>query len=68
MVGEVFLKKLHDQIHLSGASGNATGRNIHQKSLKDAIAMCDAIYALTVENAEMKEVLKIYYSNSVDKC
>jgi len=65
---EVFLKRLHDQIHVSGASGNATGRNIHQKSLKDAIAMCDAIYTITVENAEVKEALKVYYSNSADKC
>jgi DhnA family fructose-bisphosphate aldolase class Ia len=59
---EVFLKRLHDQIHVSGASGNATGRNIHQKSLKDAIAMCDAIYAITVENAKVEEALKIYHS------
>ncbi len=59
---EVFLKRLHDQIHVSGASGNATGRNIHQKSLKDAIAMCDAIYAITVEDVEVKEALKIYHS------
>ena len=60
---EVFLKRLHDQIHVSGASGNATGRNIHQKSLKDAIAMCDAIYAITVKNVDVKEALKIYHSN-----
>ncbi len=60
---EVFLKRLHDQIHVSGASGNATGRNIHQKSLKDAIAMCDTIYAITVENVDVKEALKIYHSN-----
>ena len=63
---EVFLKRLHDQIHVSGASGNATGRNIHQKSLKEAIAMCDAIYAITVENAEVKEALKIYHSIAFD--
>ena len=60
---EVFLKRLHDQIHVSGASGNATGRNVHQKSLKDAIAMCDAIYAITVENVDVKEALKIYRLN-----
>ena len=60
---EVFLKRLHDQIHVSGASGNATGRNVHQKSLKDAIAMCDAIYAITVKNVDVKEALKIYHSN-----
>ena len=60
---EIFLKRLHDQIHVSGASGNATGRNIHQKPLKEAIAMCDAIYAITVESAEVEEALKIYHSN-----
>ncbi len=60
---EAFLKRLHDQIHVSGASGNATGRNIHQKSLKEAVAMCDAIYGITVENMDVKEALKIYHSN-----
>ena len=57
-----FLKRLHDQIHISGAAGNATGRNIHQKSLKDAIRMCNAIYAITVEEASEEKALEIYYS------
>ncbi|MDM7911489.1 MAG: aldolase, partial [Methanotrichaceae archaeon] len=43
-----FLKQLHDQIHISGASGNATGRNIHQRPLAEAVRMCNAIYAITV--------------------
>ena len=59
---ELFLKRLHDQIHVSGASGNATGRNIHQKSLEDAIRMCNAIYAITVEEAGVEDALKIYHS------
>jgi len=59
---ESFLKRLHDQIHVSGAAGNATGRNIHQKSLTDAIHMCNAIYAITVEDASVAEALKIYHS------
>jgi len=57
---EVFLKRLHDQIHMSGASGNATGRNIHQKSLKEAIRMCNAIYAITVDGETVDEAMKIY--------
>ncbi len=65
---EAFLKRLHDQIHVSGASGNATGRNIHQKSLKDAIAMCNAIYGITVENTDVKEALELYHSAKGDKC
>jgi DhnA family fructose-bisphosphate aldolase class Ia len=59
---ESFLKRLHDQIHVSGASGNATGRNIHQKSLEEAVRMCNAIYAITVEGKTMKESLNIYQS------
>lgn len=59
---ESFLKRLHDQIHVSGAAGNATGRNIHQKSLNSAIHMCNAIYAITVEEASVEEASKIYHS------
>ena len=54
-----FLEQLHDQIHISGATGNATGRNIHQKSFKDAVKMTNAIYAITVENASVAQALKI---------
>jgi len=57
-----FLRRLHDQIHISGAAGNATGRNIHQKSLEEAIRMCNAIYAVTVEGASPEEALSIYNS------
>jgi len=55
-----FLQQLHDQIHVSGAAGNATGRNIHQKPLDEAARMCDAIYAITVEDASVEEALRIY--------
>jgi len=55
-----FLRKLHDQIHISGAMGSATGRNIHQKPLDEAIRMCNAIYAVTIEDATVQEALKIY--------
>jgi len=57
---KVFLTKLHDQINVSGASGNATGRNIHQKSLPEAIKMCNAIYAITVDGKSVEEALRIY--------
>ncbi len=57
---KVFLSKLYDQIAVSGASGNATGRNIHQKSLPEAIKMCNAIYAITVEGKNVEEALRIY--------
>jgi fructose-bisphosphate aldolase / 6-deoxy-5-ketofructose 1-phosphate synthase len=57
---KTFLQTLHDQINVSGASGNATGRNIHQKSLDEAIRMCNAIYAITIEGASLEEALKQY--------
>ncbi len=54
-----FLQRLYEQIHVSGAAGNATGRNIHQKRLDDAIKMCNAIYAITVEKRGLEEALSI---------
>lgn len=55
----VFLQRLHDQLQ-SGAKGNATGRNIHQKSHDEAVAMCNAIYALTVDGKTVDESMNIY--------
>ena len=56
---EKFLSELYDQIHIGGASGNATGRNIHQKSLDDAVKFCNAIYAITVENKSVSDALAL---------
>jgi fructose-bisphosphate aldolase/6-deoxy-5-ketofructose 1-phosphate synthase len=55
-----FLQTLHDQVHISGASGNATGRNIHQRPLEEAVRMCNAIYAITVEDRDVEEAWEIY--------
>jgi fructose-bisphosphate aldolase/6-deoxy-5-ketofructose 1-phosphate synthase len=55
-----FLQRLHDQIHISGAAGNATGRNIHQRPLAEAVRLCNAIYAVTVEDASVEEACRIY--------
>lgn len=57
---KLFLQKLHDQIHISGAAGNATGRNIHQKPLREAVRMCNAIYAVTVDNRSVEDAYKVY--------
>ncbi|MDV0447469.1 Fructose-bisphosphate aldolase class 1 [Methanosarcinaceae archaeon Ag5] len=56
---DAFIKELYKQIHTGGVCGNATGRNIHQKSLDEAIRMCNAVYAITVEGAGIDEALKI---------
>lgn len=55
-----FLQRLHDQIHVSGAIGNATGRNVHQKPLDEAIRMCNAISAITLADMSVEDALKIY--------
>lgn len=54
-----FLETLYTQIYFSGASGNATGRNIHQKPLGEAISFCNAIYAITVEGKSVLEAVEI---------
>ncbi|ACV24477.1 aldolase [Methanocaldococcus fervens] len=60
---EKFLKQIWEQINISGARGNATGRNIHQKPLDDAVRMCNAIYAITIEGKSLEDALKIYYGD-----
>lgn len=55
-----FLQKLYDEIHLGGAQGNATGRNIFQRPLKKAIAMTKAISAITLDNKNVDDALKIF--------
>jgi len=57
---ETFLQGLYDQIHIGGTIGNATGRNIHQKPLDEAIRFTNATYAITVENKSVEEAMKIY--------
>jgi DhnA family fructose-bisphosphate aldolase class Ia len=57
---EAFLQRLHDQIWVSGASGGAIGRNIHQRFLEKAVRMCNAIYAITVDGETVDEAMKIY--------
>ncbi len=57
---EKFLQLLHYQINVCGAAGNATGRNIHQRSFNDAVRFCNAIYAITVEGTKIEEALAVY--------
>lgn len=57
---KAFLQSLRDQITIAGASGNATGRNIHQKSLEEAIRMCNAITAITIYDRPVDDAYKIY--------
>ncbi|MGE5341455.1 MAG: aldolase [Candidatus Omnitrophota bacterium] len=60
MEGKDFLKSLDEQIRIGGVSGNATGRNIHQKSFEDAVRMCNAISAITIHGKSLEEAVRIY--------
>ena len=55
-----FLQETWDQINISGCRGNATGRNIHQKPLDEAIRLANAISAITIEGKGVDEAMKIY--------
>jgi len=60
MEPKAFLQQLHDQIFISGASGNATGRNIHQKPLEEAVRLANAITAITVYGKSVDEAFQVY--------
>lgn len=55
-----FLERLSKQITVGHTIGNATGRNIHQKSLAEAVNFCKAIAAITFNDASVDKAYKIY--------
>jgi class I fructose-bisphosphate aldolase len=57
---QTFLSQLYEQIHVGGACGNATGRNIHQRSLDEAVRLTKAISAITLADADVAEALAIF--------
>ena len=57
---KTFLTQLYDQIHVGGACGNATGRNIHQRSLDEAVRLTKAISAITLADASVDEALEVF--------
>ena len=57
---KTFLTQLHDQIHIGGACGNATGRNIHQRSLDEAIRLTKAISAITLADYDVDQALAVF--------
>ncbi len=57
---ETFLTQLHDQIHIGGACGNATGRNIHQRSLDEAVRLTKAISAITLADYSVVDALAVF--------
>jgi fructose-bisphosphate aldolase, class I len=57
---KTFLTQLWDQIHTGGAWGNATGRNIHQRSLDEATRLTKAISAITLADYDADRALKVF--------
>ena len=57
---KVFLSQLHDQIHIGGACGNATGRNIHMRSLDEAVRLTKAISAITLADYSVEDALAVF--------
>lgn len=57
---ETFLTQLYDQIHVGGADGNATGRNIHQRSLDEAVRLTKAISAITLADWADADALAVF--------
>ena len=55
-----FLTQLYEQIHVGGADGNATGRNIHQRSLDEAVRLTKAISAITLGDKSVDEALAVF--------
>ena len=55
-----FLSSLYDQIHVGGAVGNATGRNIHMRSLDEAVRLTQAISAITLGDYEVEEAMDVF--------
>lgn len=57
---DTFLQQLHDQIHVGGAVGNATGRNIHQRSLDEAVRLTKAISAITLGDWSVEDAVAVF--------
>ena len=57
---EAFLTQLHDQIHIGGACGNATGSNIHMRSTEEAIRLTKAISAVTLADYDVADAVKVF--------
>lgn len=55
-----FLSQLYDQIHVGGAVGNATGRNIHQRSLDEAVRLTKAISSITLADYSVEDALAVF--------
>lgn len=63
-----FLAQLYDQIHTGGAIGNATGRNIHQRSLDEAVRLTKAISAITLGDWSVENATAVFNGEKEFAC
>ncbi len=52
-----YLRNLYEQIHTGGVAGTATGRNVFQNTLPQAIGMTKAISAIVYDGATIEDAL-----------
>ncbi len=57
-----FLQETWDQVNVSGCGGNATGRNIHQKPLDEAVRLANAISAIVIDGKNVDDAMVVYES------
>lgn len=55
-----FLQYTYDTIHEGGCRGSATGRNVHQRSDSEAIAMTKAVSSIVYHHASVDEAHRLY--------
>ena len=53
---EIFLENLYKQVNECGASGSATGRNVHQKPLDEAVSFVQAMHDIIIGGKKVSEV------------
>lgn len=56
---DVYVQDLYHQIHVGGAQGAAIGRNIHQRSLPEALKLCKAVSALIFDDVDAATAQKL---------
>jgi class I fructose-bisphosphate aldolase len=57
---QTFLTQLWEQIHVGGAVGNATGRNIHQRDLDEAVRLTKAISSITLGDSDVDTAVRVF--------
>ncbi|MAE13607.1 aldolase [Candidatus Woesearchaeota archaeon] len=55
-----FLKNTYTEVKISGAKGNATGRNLHQKPEKEAIRFANALASITLGGKDAEFAYEVY--------